>query len=192
MNTSQDNPASKKRIFLCYVLWMTTHLLTAMPIYWFLLITGSNETDSPIAQLRVGDLSVLPPYIVLLLIGLVIGAALAFLGVYVLGFRWPGTRYFMAGTQLRWILWGVLSGMPHGFLIRWKQQADSPLEAAFSATGSFIAVPLIIIVTFWISFRFYPLPKKIRQGVRKESIHYDIKTHAPCSATAYLLLLLAT
>lgn len=169
MNTPQDNPTSKKRIFLCYVLWITTHLLTAMPIYWFLLITGSDETDSSIAQLRVGDLSVLPPYIVLLLIGLVIGAALAFLGVYVLGFRWPGLRYFTAGTQLRWILWGVLSGIPHGFLIRWKQQADSPLEAAFSTTGSFIGVPLIIIMTFWIAFHLYPLPHQNPTGSKEES-----------------------
>lgn len=157
MTIALDSPTSKKRIFWCYLLWMTAHLLTAMPTYWFLLVTGSDETDSRIVQLRIGDLSILPTYVVLLFIGLVIGAALAFLGVYVLGFRWPGLRYFTAGAKSRWILWGILAGIPHGFLIQWKQQADSPLEAAFSVTGSFIAVPLIIIVTFWFVFRLYPL-----------------------------------
>lgn len=43
MNTPQDNPTSKKRIFWCYLLWMTAHLLTAMPTHWFLLVIGSDE-----------------------------------------------------------------------------------------------------------------------------------------------------
>lgn len=122
------------------------------------------KSDSRIVQLRNGDLSILPTYVVLLFTGVVIGAALAFFRAYVLRSGWPGLRYFTAGSKLRWILCGILAGIPHGFLIQWKQQVDSPLEAAFSTTIRFIAVPLIIIVTFWLVFRLDPLPHQNLTG----------------------------
>jgi hypothetical protein len=106
-------------------------------------------------QLRAGDGSVFFTIAGLLIFALILSTGVAFLFAFVFRFRWIEPRYFTDYSKFRWIWWGVLAGIPNGFLLRWRQQADTPFEAAFATTGSFIGFFVILGITFWLVFRVF-------------------------------------
>lgn len=62
--------------------------------------------------------------------------------------------YFTHRSRARWVVWGGLTGLFSQVLIRWLNSQPT----IWGAFITLVSIHILLIVSYWIAFRFYPLP----------------------------------
>lgn len=67
-------------------------------------------------------------------------------------YRYTPAHYFTRRAAIRWVVWGYLSGLS---VIPYRLMPMGACNALIVVVG---IVPIMMILSYWIAFRLYPLP----------------------------------